>query len=774
MVLIQSKNLTSLKIHQHNKRSKQLQTEKLNVKKLILIFILLINFPSKITTQILNETQTNKEEKIPSSDNLTSTEHSLTPYHSEENNFEIENKTIKNKQNYDKLTNNDCNVFQDTDFIKEFKTNVRPILDLYDELREILRFENFEFPKIITVGDQSAGKTSVLEAISKLNLPRGESTTTKCPTVIQLRSLGENEQEYALVRVEGEPLESARKIALSEIDQTIRNLQEQILESKQTSISDTPIYLNVHKRDAPDLTLYDMPGLTYKNPDEAKLIREMYIKFLQGKNTIILLVISGTSDFTSSEAISIIKENCPDFIERTYLILTKADAAASIDKKFQEKVINNPLGLRFQPFVVRHRNQEELEKNLKFEDAIKKEIGVLSQSEFSRIPRENKGTLCLVKKLVRVQKDILISNKRNLLKNLEKELINIKKKLLELPQSYNTDEEKYAKLRSYFRDIWQKYNNILSGNSNLNFNNKNDNLNSSSTNLINEGMNFFKELKIYFLDYKDTFSSLIANFLTQEFYERVKSESEEISNLSLPNLFENINFHKYILEEIVKTEKATYELVDNIKNLSYNFLIKTIEGIFKKNFRLRDEIIHLVDRKFEKKKEEVSFFISTLYTLETDKPYTLDDLYIDTLTKTKKLIEKIKTQRNYCYDYEKNKRNINSIAIDCKAIESSFFVTEKEVDLQRFYNYEILLSCFSYSNIVRKRLVDYVIRILMNKFVFYFRDNLLKILEESFSPLNKDILELIDVDVSVEEERKYLKKRFENIKNAIEKLNKVR
>jgi interferon-induced GTP-binding protein Mx1 len=49
---------------------------------------------------------------------------------------------------------------------------VRPILDLYDELREILRFENLEFPKILVVGDQSAGKTSVLEAISKLNLPR--------------------------------------------------------------------------------------------------------------------------------------------------------------------------------------------------------------------------------------------------------------------------------------------------------------------------------------------------------------------------------------------------------------------------------------------------------------------------------------------------------------------------------------------------------------------------------------------------------------------------
>jgi hypothetical protein len=134
---------------------------------------------------------------------------------------------------------------------------------------------------------------------------------------------------------------SSRRIALSEIDQSIRDLQDELLRDKEFSISDLPIYLNVHKRDAPDLTLYDMPGLTYKNPEEARLIREMYVKFLQGQNTIILLVISGTSDFTSSEAIAIIKENCRDFLDRTYLIITKADSAVQIDKKFQEKVFNS-------------------------------------------------------------------------------------------------------------------------------------------------------------------------------------------------------------------------------------------------------------------------------------------------------------------------------------------------------------------------------------------------------------------------------------------------
>jgi len=662
---------------------------------------------------------------------------------------------LNNKDNVDDY----CDVFSDTDFIKEFKSNVRPILDLYDELREILRFENIEFPKILVVGDQSAGKTSVLEAISKLNLPRGESTTTKCPTVIQLRNLLNEEPEYAIIRIEGENAESERKISLEEIDKNVRLLQEELLKDKRISISDAPIYLSVNKHDAPDLTLYDMPGLTYKNPEEAKLIREMYIKYLQGNNTIILLVISGTTDFTSSEAISIIKENCKDFLERTYLILTKADVSAQIDKRFQNKVLNNSLGLKFQPFIVRHRNQEELNRKMPFDEAIKKETSILSQQEFSLIPKENKGTLCLIKKLIKVQKEILINNKRILYRNLENELSNVKKKLLELPHSYASDEEKYKKMKNYFREISDRFTSLLNGNKNL--------LNSFD-------LNFFKELKVHFLDYKETFSTLIANFLTPEFYERIKNESDEISNLSLPNLFENINFHKYILEEIAKTEKSTFELVENIKSISYDILVKIIDGIFKKNFKLRDEIINMINKNIELKKEEVVFFINTLYLLEKDKPYTLDDLYMDTLFKTKKLIEKIKTKRNYCTEYINKQKNINSIPINCKILESSFFVKESEADLQKIYHNEILLSCFSYSNIIKKRFVDYVIRILMNKFVFFYKDNLLNILEENFSPLYKGNLELIDIDEQVEEERKLLNIRFNNIKNAIDKLNKIR
>ena len=91
------------------------------------------------------------------------------------------------------------------------------------------------------------------------------------------------------------------------------------------------------------------------------------------------------------------------------------------------------------------------------------------------------------------------------------------------------------------------------------------------------------------------------------------------------------------------------------------------------------------------------FFLNNLYLLEKDKTYTLDDLYMDSLLKTKRLIEKIKSNTYYCNEYTKKNKKINSISINCKVLENSYFVKESETDLQKVYNNEILLSCFSYS-----------------------------------------------------------------------------
>ncbi len=50
---------------------------------------------------------------------------------------------------------------------------IRPYIDLIDTLRSVGIHKDLALPTIVVIGDQSSGKSSVLEALSGVALPRG-------------------------------------------------------------------------------------------------------------------------------------------------------------------------------------------------------------------------------------------------------------------------------------------------------------------------------------------------------------------------------------------------------------------------------------------------------------------------------------------------------------------------------------------------------------------------------------------------------------------------
>ena len=90
----------------------------------------------------------------------------------------------------------------DRDLDRLYHVRIRPLLDAVDTLRGVLREESgIQLPTIAVVGDQSSGKSSVLEALSGVALPRGREITTRCPLVLRLinsvRKRGEREKQHA-------------------------------------------------------------------------------------------------------------------------------------------------------------------------------------------------------------------------------------------------------------------------------------------------------------------------------------------------------------------------------------------------------------------------------------------------------------------------------------------------------------------------------------------------------------------------------------------------
>ena len=56
---------------------------------------------------------------------------------------------------------------------QQYEEKVRPCIDLIDSLRSLGVEKDLALPAIAVIGDQSSGKSSVLEALSGVALPRG-------------------------------------------------------------------------------------------------------------------------------------------------------------------------------------------------------------------------------------------------------------------------------------------------------------------------------------------------------------------------------------------------------------------------------------------------------------------------------------------------------------------------------------------------------------------------------------------------------------------------
>ncbi len=157
-----------------------------------------------------------------------------------------------------------------------YQTIIKHILDTYVEITEILRTEKIELPNIVVVGDQTFGKSNVLEYITEIELPRGENTVTKCPIVIQMRNATKREEEYASIKID---TEKEVKFTLNELKIKIFESQEELLNKSLGEITDISLYVYVKKVRAPDVTLYDLPGITYKNEDLTHKIKQIIAKY---------------------------------------------------------------------------------------------------------------------------------------------------------------------------------------------------------------------------------------------------------------------------------------------------------------------------------------------------------------------------------------------------------------------------------------------------------------------------------------------------------------
>ncbi|KAK9821893.1 hypothetical protein WJX74_010521 [Apatococcus lobatus] len=208
---------------------------------------------------------------------------------------------------------------------EEFARTIRPKLDVIDKVRPYLADQNIDLPAIVVIGDQSSGKSSLLESISGVALPRGGEIVTRCPLQLALRP-GREGAVIQYKKADGEKRTASLK--LEDVADAVSQATDYLSGAKQ-GISHDVISLQVTRPDAPILTLVDLPGITRmavgdqpENIEEQ--VKNLINKYVEGEAKIILCVLPATQDFSTQEALTMAKSHDPAGA-RTIGVVTKID-----------------------------------------------------------------------------------------------------------------------------------------------------------------------------------------------------------------------------------------------------------------------------------------------------------------------------------------------------------------------------------------------------------------------------------------------------------------
>ncbi|KAM9759624.1 interferon-induced GTP-binding protein Mx-like [Menidia menidia] len=278
---------------------------------------------------------------------------------------------------------------------QQYEEKVRPCIDLIDSLRSLGVEKDLALPAIAVIGDQSSGKSSVLEALSGVSLPRGSGIVTRCPLELKMKRRKEGQDWYGKISFQ-DTVEEIDDPAV--VERKIREAQDEMA-GVGLGISDDLISLEIASPDVPDLTLIDLPGIArvaVKGQPEniGDQIKRLIQKFITKQETISLVVVPSNVDIATTEALKMAQQVDPDG-ERTLGILTKPDL---VDKGTEEGVVevvhNEVIQLNKGYMIVKCRGQKEITEKVSLSEAMEREKDFFkNHAHFNTLYNEGLATI---------------------------------------------------------------------------------------------------------------------------------------------------------------------------------------------------------------------------------------------------------------------------------------------------------------------------------------------------------------------------------------------
>ncbi|KAM0365295.1 hypothetical protein ACHAPZ_004226 [Fusarium culmorum] len=287
-----------------------------------------------------------------------------------------------------------------SDILKQLYTKeVASLHNISDGLRACGVGKVVNLPQIIVVGEPSAGKSSVLEAISHIRFPVGDTPCTRFATELILHHANEARINASVRFAEKEkPAKAIQRNKFHEDDivDIIKEAKEHMgISQDGDDFSEHVLRLEI---EGPDiiypLSLVDLPGLCRTSTHSPSLngsdtVEELVESYMRQKNSIILVVISANINLTSHLALEKAKVIDPQR-QRTIGVITKPDLALTASAKEHIMVAKNQESahkLQLGWHVLRNRGEDE--KSLETRDEV--ETSFFKTHPWATIPEDDLG-----------------------------------------------------------------------------------------------------------------------------------------------------------------------------------------------------------------------------------------------------------------------------------------------------------------------------------------------------------------------------------------------
>jgi GTP-binding protein EngB required for normal cell division len=324
--------------------------------------------------------------------------------------------------------------------------DTRSLLDVVDNLRSQGISRYIDLPEIVVCGEQSSGKSSVLEAISGVLFPCKDNLCTRFATELILRRGAVAPIRIRIVPGSEENRTEADKekllkfnvsVSAEDLDlgDVIESAKEYMGINDDTKVFSSDILrLELSGPEQPHLTLVDLPGLFQagsrsQSDADSDTVKSLVLRYMRSPRSIILAVVSAKNDFNNQSITRYSREIDPSGV-RTLGLITKPDTldrGSDSESFYIELAQNREVKFKLGWHVLRNRDYTTRNSSLK--ERNRTEQLFFSSGAWGSLDSSQVGVHSLKSRLSKILKDQILVQLPDVLSQIQDGICDCSKRL---------------------------------------------------------------------------------------------------------------------------------------------------------------------------------------------------------------------------------------------------------------------------------------------------------------------------------------------------------